>query len=324
MINSTLYPSLVFMGTPAFAVPALEAILAHGYHVSGVVTVPDKPAGRGKKLKESDVKIFAKDHNLPVAQPENLRDPAFIHLLRSWNPDLIVVVAFRILPIEVFTIPILGTFNLHASLLPQYRGAAPIQRVIMNGEKTTGLTTFLLNDRVDTGDILLNVELQIGEDETGGELHDRMMKAGADLVIETIEAILNGTIAPIQQNPDSSKPIQPAPKINRDDCKICWTDPGIKIFNNIRALSPYPASFTTLYHPDQGNLTLRVFKAAFAPGSTGSTVPILVSDGRSSLQIKLPDGVISLLDVQLQDRKRMNINDFLNGFPILTGWKLAE
>lgn len=230
---------IVFMGTPEFAVPSLRALVRSGYNVVGVVTTPDKPAGRGQKLHESDVKIAARELGLPILQPEKLRDPAFVSAMEELRPDLGIVIAFRMLPEVVWAMPRLGTFNLHASLLPQYRGAAPINWAIINGESKTGVTTFLLNHEIDKGAILGQVEMPIQPEDNVGTLYDRLMTVGADLVVQTVERIAAGEITPVVQ-PDEDASLRPAPKIFKNDCLIDWTQSGKRIIDFIRGLSPYP------------------------------------------------------------------------------------
>lgn len=313
---------IVFMGTPAFAVASLKALVINGYDVAGVVTVPDKPAGRGRKLRQSEVKEFALEHHLPLAQPVSLRDPAFLQTLRGWKPDLIIVVAFRMLPEEVWKIPPMGTFNLHASLLPQYRGAAPVNRAIMAGDTLTGLTTFLIDDQIDTGGILLQTPVEIGAEESAGELHDKLMEVGAQLVQKTVDLISKGEAKP-QPQIIPSEGLRTAPKIHKEETFLNWNRPVLEILNTIRGLSPYPAAIMVLKHPDQGMLTAKVFKASMFTMETRHNAPTLVSDGKHYLHIHLVDGVIAITDLQLQGRKRMEIKEFLRGFPVLSGWLLA-
>ncbi|HRZ43480.1 MAG TPA: methionyl-tRNA formyltransferase [Bacteroidales bacterium] len=324
MSHTAVNPCLkiVYMGTPEFSVPVLEGLVQSRHSVCGVVTVPDKPAGRGKKLRASAVKEAALKMGLPLAQPEILREKGFLELLRHWNPDLIVVVAFRMLPHEVYTLPRFGSINLHASLLPFYRGAAPIQRAIMNGEHTSGLTTFFLDHKTDTGAMIIQERMEIWADETAGELHDRMMVAGVPLVLKTVEAIADGTVSPVPQPPVSGQ-IPTAPKITRDDCRIRWEAPAFQIHNQIRGLSPYPGAFTLLTHPTHGSQVLKIFRSQLLPLTTSpQEFPAISTDGRTYLRFLLPDGVISVQEVQLQDRNRMITKDFLRGFAAGEGWKL--
>ncbi|MEJ5303929.1 MAG: methionyl-tRNA formyltransferase [Bacteroidales bacterium] len=328
---------LVYMGTPEFAVAPMKAIIEEGFSVEAVVTVPDKPAGRGQKLSPSAVKVFAREKGLRVLQPVSLRDPSFINELKSINPDLIIVVAFRILPKEVYALPPLGTFNLHASLLPAYRGAAPIQRAVMNGESQTGLTTFLLDQGIDTGKILFQKPMTISPEETAGELHDRMMMESPEIVLATIRFLAEGKIyshpqlklvnAP--QPPDASA-YPSAPKILKSDCHIDWNRPVIEIFNQIRGLSPYPAAYIELQGPANESFHLKIYKASAALVELSELATILkqdyqpgdlICDGRKNLFIKALDGFLKILEVQLQGKKRLNIEEFLRGFKLEGQWK---
>ena len=310
------------MGTPQFAVASLDHILRKGYDVPCIVTAPDKPAGRGRKISFSEVKKFALENNLPLLQPNNLKDPEFIAEVRNHQPDIIVVVAFRMLPPEVWKIPPLGTINLHASLLPQYRGAAPINRAIMNGEKRTGLTTFFIDEKIDTGKIILQHEMAIGDNETAGELHDRMLVPGAGLIVRTLELIFKDKAKPLPQSSIRIDPLIPAPKITRDDTVIDWNRPVREIHNQIRGLSPVPAATTTLIHPDKGKLSLRIFRTGFYPETNRVNAPQILTNGKKFMHILLTDGRLVLLEVQLSDRRRMAIDDFLRGFSLDMGWRI--
>lgn len=315
-------PKILFMGTPQFAVVSLGHILRKGYDVPCVVTAPDKPAGRGRKMSFSAVKKFALDNDLPLLQPKNLKDSDFISEVRKHQPDIIVVVAFRMLPKEVWRIPPLGTINLHASLLPQYRGAAPINHAIMNGEKKTGLTTFYIDEKIDTGKIIMQHEMDIGDDETAGELHERMLLPGAELVVRTIALISSGIVKPVPQSNTLSGSLKTAPRLHKDDTIIDWSRPARDIQNQIRGLSPVPAATTTLIHPDKGQISLRIFRAAFSPEANDIDYPEIHTDRKKFMHILLPDGRLELLDVQLSDRKRMAIDDFLRGFSLDLGWRI--
>ena len=238
------------MGTPEFAVESLKAIIGAGYHVRGVITSHDKPSGRGLRMHPSPVKEFAVEHNIPVLQPLKLKDPDFLEALRKWQADLQVIVAFRMFPEEVWSMPPLGTFNLHASLLPQYRGAAPINWAVMNGETKTGVTTFFLNHEIDKGSVILREETAISPDETAGDVHDRLMVIGAELVVKTIEGIASGKAGAIdQQLMENTAPLRPAPKLFKSDCKIDWNRDSVSIYNFIRGLSPHPAAWSELQTP---------------------------------------------------------------------------
>lgn len=320
MSSDTKPLSIVFMGTPEFAVETLAYLLRTGYHVAGVVTVPDKPAGRGRKVTESAVKQFALQHQLPLLQPERLSDPVFVEELRNWNPDLIIVVAFRMLPEAVWRMPRFGTFNLHASLLPLYRGAAPIHRAIMDGVKTTGLTTFFIDHKIDTGTILLQQPMEVGDDETTGELHDRMKEAGGALVAATVDMIATGKDQSLARAQQVEGVLPTAPKIFKEDTLIDWRRPAREIYNQIRGLSPSPAAVARFKHPIQGEITMKVFRAAIDCQSAGIGPPAIDTDGKNSIRILLPDGAIELLEVQLSDRKRMKTADLLRGFPLDHHW----
>ncbi len=296
---------IIFMGTPDFAVASLNALLEANYDIVGVVTAPNKPAGRGQKIKESAVKTFAIEKGLRILQPEKLKDPAFIFELKSLQADLQVVVAFRMLPEVVWNMPPKGTINLHASLLPKYRGAAPINWAIINGETETGVTTFFLTHEIDTGDILFAEKTAINENDTAGDLHDKLMNIGAELLVKTVQSIENGDYKEMPQ-PDT-KTIH-APKIFKENCKISWSRPVVDVFNHIRGLSPYPAAYTLFE-----DKALKIFKAEmdhteppFLPGG-------FLSDGKTYLKFACKDGFIFVKDVQLEGKKRMGVEEFLRG-----------
>lgn len=303
------------MGTPEFAVPSLKILLDHGYPVVSVVTTPDKPQGRGQKIAPSAIKGFASDRHIPVLQPEDLKDPGFVTAVTQLQPELIVVVAFRILPPSVFNIPSKGAFNLHASLLPKFRGAAPINWAIINGEEETGVTTFLLQERVDTGSILLQESVRIGADENAGELHDRLSRLGAEVVLKTVRMIESGTANPLRQNESEASR---APKIFREDCRIRWTEPAVRVHNFVRGLSPIPCAWTT----SQGKM-LRIYRTALA-GGTGESPGVITDVQPDRLVIGTSGGQISLEEVQLEGRKRMAIAEFLRGHHIQPGDRLGE
>lgn len=294
------------MGTPDFAVASLDALVQANFDVVAVVTAPDKPAGRGQKLNESAVKKYAVEKGIPVLQPEKLKNPEFIEELRSYKADLQVVVAFRMLPEIVWNMPAKGTINLHGSLLPQYRGAAPINHAIINGEKESGVTTFFLKQEIDTGDIILSDSVPIADDETAGELHDKLMVVGANLLVKTLRAIEanNITEQPQPQNDD----LKHAPKIFKEDCKIDWNSPAQTIHNLIRGLSPYPTAFTMLNEKN-----LKVFKAEIEDKEPGIVAGGFLTDGKTYLKFAAKDGFIKLLDIQYEGKKRMLIEDFLRG-----------
>lgn len=300
---------IVFMGTPDFAVASLEALIKSKNKVVGVVTAPDRPAGRGQKIKESAVKQCANIYDIPVLQPERLRDPEFLKQLKELEADLQVVVAFRMLPEVVWNMPKKGTINVHASLLPQYRGAAPINHAILNGEKETGVTTFLLNHQIDTGNILLSKKTEISKTDDAGTLHDKLMYLGADLLIETVEQLSANNLTPIaQKSLIENENLNPAPKIFRNDCKIDWSKDSETIYNHIRGLSPYPGAFTEL-----DKKTLKVYKSKIGDEASQHQPGQLITDGKSFIKIAAQDNYLYLLELQLQGKKKMNTEDFLRG-----------
>lgn len=313
---------LIYFGTPEFAASQLEAIIAAGYEVVAVVTVPDKPAGRGKKIQCSEVKVTAQKHGLPLLQPEKLKDPTFLQALESYHADLFVVVAFRMLPAVVWKMPALGTFNLHASLLPQYRGAAPINHAIINGESVTGLTTFFLNEEIDKGAVIMRESVSIRPDETAGELHDELMLLGNKLVVETIRRIENNDIQPITQDkiaPDTV--LKEAPKISKEFCYIPWDRDCHAIYNHIRGLSPYPAAHTRLKSEQGAELELKVFASEIEQGTPAESTGTVITDNKTFLKIAANDGYIHLTLLQQAGKKAMNVTDFLRGFRFEGQWK---
>ncbi len=316
---------IVFMGTPDFAVASLEAILNAGYQVIAVITAPDKPAGRGKKLSKPAVKRFAVEHELKVLQPPKLKNPKFLEELKMLKADLQVVVAFRMLPELVWDMPPMGTINLHASLLPQYRGAAPIHHAIINGEKETGLTTFLLQKEIDTGNILFQKKLKIGPGETVGELHDRMMVAGGELLVKTIERVRKGEITPI----DQQRLIQPetllksAPKIFKEKCRIQWNNDLDTVHNFIRGLSPFPGAFSELNSPKGKTIIVKIFKASREKSSTQLHPGTILTDGKTYLKVAVVDGFIRLHELQLAGKKRLQTAELLRGFTLDDDWHFA-
>ncbi len=313
---------IVYMGTPEFAVAPLQALLGHGYKVVGVVTVPDKPSGRGLKMNESAVKKFAVEHELPVLQPEKLKDPAFLEALAAWKADLFVVVGFRMLPEAVWSMPKLGTFNLHAALLPQYRGAAPINWAVINGESLTGVTTFMIDSKIDTGGIILRQEHRIGPADTAGDVHDALMGIGSELVLQTVEGLIQGNVETRVQRSfiQGSELLHPAPKLTRELCHIDWNDTTKNIYNLVRGLSPYPTADTELAvaETDAAPVQLKVF---FGEPLEESLLPTprpapgtVLSDGKNYLAVATADGALSLKDIQLAGKKRMDVKSFLLGF----------
>ena len=313
---------IAYFGTPEFAASQLEAILNAGYEVAVVVTMPDKPAGRGRQIQYSDVKKTALEHGLPLLQPEKLKDPTFLEQLAAYQANLFVVVAFRMLPAVVWQMPELGTFNLHASLLPQYRGAAPINFAIINGESETGLTTFFLNEEIDKGAVIMREHIGIRPDETAGELHDELMLLGNKMVVETIEKIASGTIAALpQEELSEGQPLKPAPKITKEFCNIDWSQDCPTVYNHIRGLSPYPAAHTQLVSETGDTIDLKVFAAETEICQPDVPVGSVVTDNKKYLKIALRDGFIHLTKVQQAGKKAMPITDFLRGTPLNGDWK---
>ena len=309
---------VVFMGTPDFAVSSLDAICQAGYNVVGVVTVPDRQTGRGLKVTYSPVKQYALDHQLPLLQPEKLRDEQFQATLRSWDADIFVVVAFRMLPQSVWAMPSMGTFNLHASLLPQYRGAAPINWAIINGEQETGVTTFMLNERIDEGGILLQRTTPITPDDNAETLHDRLASMGSQLVVETLRGLQQGTLHP-QPQPIVTE-LNLAPKIFKPDCAINWNQEGRRVVDFIRGLSPYPAA-TMLMEDDKGQEhSFKVFQASFQ-SDANSAVGQLVTEKKSVLKIGVKDGFLHVLSLQLSGKKRITAEEFLRGHDV-KNWRI--
>ena len=308
---------IVFMGTPEFAVATLGSLLMNGINVVAVVTSPDKPSGRGRKITKSAVKDFAEFSNLPLLQPSNLKDQDFIDTLKKLEADLFIVVAFRMLPEEVWKIPALGTINLHASLLPDYRGAAPINHVIINGETRTGITTFFIDEKIDTGNILLREEVQIFPFENAGDLQDRLMKQGALLVIKTLANIMENKIKVLLQTKliDQHKPLKLAPKIHPGDCIINWNNETLKVHNLVRGLAPYPCS-KSWFRSDSTTISFKIFESypeieehSFKPGT-------IFSDEKNYIRISCKDGFLSISSLQLEGKKRMTTVEFLRGFKI--------
>ena len=303
---------IVFLGTPDFAVESLSRLVDGGYNVVGVVTMPDKPAGRGHKLLHSPVKKYALEHGLHLMQPVKLKDPAFVEELRSLDADLFIVIAFRMLPEIVWSMPPLGTFNLHASLLPRYRGAAPINRAVMNGDTETGVTTFMLKHEIDTGDILRQERVAINPDDNVGDVHDRLMTLGADLTIDTVEHIIAGDLKPVAQNEliGDTEPT-PAPKIFAEDMEIDWTRPAPQIHNQVRGLSPYPAARARFAFGD-GEESVKIYRTAIAPGKAASA-PGTIQVAADHMYVSTGDGVLEILDLQPAGKKCMPVADYLRG-----------
>lgn len=315
---------IAYFGTPEFAASQLEAILGAGYEVAVVVTMTDKPAGRGRKIQFSDVKKTALEHNLPLLQPEKLKDQEFLKQLTSYQANLFIVVAFRMLPAVVWQMPELGTFNLHASLLPQYRGAAPINFAIINGETETGLTTFFLNEEIDKGAIIMREKVSIRPDETAGELHDELMSLGNKVVVETIKKIEKREVKALpQEELYENQLLKPAPKITKEFCNIDWNQDCQTVYNHIRGLSPYPAAHTQLISEEGETIDLKVFLTKIELCRTGLPVGSVVTDNKKHLKIALCDGFISLTNVQQSGKKAMPIDDFLRGTQLKGDWKTS-
>lgn len=300
---------IIFMGTPDFAVASLKALLDAGENVVAVITSPDKPAGRGQKLHQSAVKEFALANNLPVLQPEKLKNIDFLATLKSYKADIQVVVAFRMLPEVVWNMPSLGTINVHASLLPQYRGAAPINHAIINGEKESGVSTFLLQHEIDTGNILLSTKAKIDDNDNAGSLHDKLMVAGAETLIKTIKGFKDQTLIPMPQEDVITENLKHAPKIFKEDCKIDWNNTSENVYNKIRGLSPYPASFTSI-----DNKVLKIYEASKEENTINLPIGEYTTDKKSYIKYASADGLINLKTIQIEGKKRMTVEEFLRGY----------
>lgn len=301
---------VVFMGTPEFAATSLHEINTNSHHeVVGVVTVPDKPSGRGQKVHISDVKKYAVENNLNLLQPEKLRDEKFVEDLKALNADVFVIVAFRMLPQVVWSIPTKGTFNLHGSLLPQYRGAAPINWAVMNGDKETGVTTFLIDEKIDTGNILIADKVKIENNDNVGKIHDELMHIGAKLVVKTLDGLENDSLKPHPQ--DETLELKHAPKIFKEDCKIDWKDSIVNIHNKIRGLSPYPCAWTT-YGNDENYKSLKIY-AGLKTDLTLDAKDFEIVLQKNNMYINLPQGVYEILELQPEGKRRMLAKDFING-----------
>ncbi|MBO4724256.1 MAG: methionyl-tRNA formyltransferase [Bacteroidaceae bacterium] len=305
---------IVFMGTPEFAEFTLRRLVEDGYNIIGVVTMPDKPIGRhGSVLQSSPVKKYAVEQGIPVLQPEKLKDPAFIEQLSALKADLQIVVAFRMLPEIVWNMPRLGTFNLHGSLLPQYRGAAPINWAIINGDKETGVTTFFLKHEIDTGDIIYKESIPILPTDNAGTIHDRLMELGADLTVRTLDDIIADRVKPIPQDSIPADELRPAPKIFKETCRIDWNQPTAKVNDFIRGLSPYPAAWTVLHTSSGEDLDFKIFAAAPISCTPAQKPGTIMCDGRKSLCVATADGALKLQEVQIAGKKRMDVCAFLCG-----------
>lgn len=303
-------PKIVFFGTPEFAVCSLKRILDDGYEVAAVVTMPDKESGRGRKISQSDVKKFAVENGLRVLQPEKLKSPEFIEELRKINADLFIVIAFRMLPEVVWSMPRLGTFNLHGSLLPKYRGAAPINRAIMNGEKETGVTTFFLKHEIDTGDMIQQRKIEILDEDNAGTIHDKLMELGAEMVSQTISAITDGTL---ETFPQPEGEFIPAPKIFKEDCRIDWAQDSVYIHNLVRGLSPYPATFSTLVLENGREMDVKIFRTALCHRNSDSRPGQIIVENRRMF-VKTADAMLEVLEIQPSGKRPMEVHDFLLGY----------
>ena len=321
------------MGTPDFAVEALRQLVEGGYNVVGVITMPDKPAGRGHKIQYSPVKQYALEQNLPLLQPEKLKDEAFVEALREWKADLQIVVAFRMLPEVVWNMPRLGTFNLHASLLPQYRGAAPINWAVINGDTETGITTFFLKHEIDTGEVIQQVRVPIADTDNVEVVHDKLMMLGGKLVLETVDAILNGTVKPIPQEEMAVVgELRPAPKIFKETCRIDWNQPVKKIYDFIRGLSPYPAAWSELIASEKESVVGKIFEVEKivkkndkrCRNSRGRFCKVgsIETDGKKYIKVSVPGGFVSILSLQLPGKKRLKIDELLRGYHLEDGCKM--
>ena len=307
------------MGTPDFAVSSLDAIVEAGYEVGAVVTVPDRKSGRGQKVTFSPVKEYALAQGFPILQPEKLRDPQFLEALRGVGADIFVVVAFRMLPEVVWAMPPKGTFNLHASLLPQYRGAAPINWAIIRGEGETGVTTFLLNEHIDEGQILMQEKTPIRPEDNAGTLHDRLAEIGSRLVVETLEGLSDGTLHPHPQ--EEMGELKPAPKIFKPDCAIGWRGRCKEIFDFVRGLSPYPAATTTMSNSQGETVEMKIFEVAYAEEMHKEPLGTIITDKKNELKIAVTDGYITILSLQISGKKRITASEFLRGYDV-SSWKL--
>lgn len=311
------------MGTPDFAVESLRQLVEGGYNVAGVITMPDKPAGRGHKIQYSPVKQYALSQNLPLLQPQNLKDESFIQSLRDWKADLQIVVAFRMLPEVVWNMPRLGTFNLHASLLPQYRGAAPINWAVINGDTETGITTFFLKHEIDTGEVIRQQRVPIADTDNVEVVYDKLMMLGGKLVVETVDDILNDRVKPMPQEEMAvAGELRPAPKIFKETCRIDWNRPVKKIYDFVRGLSPYPGAWTELISPEGETVVLKIFESEKNVEKHGLIPGTIVTDGKKTIKIAVPDGFLSILSLQLPGKKRLKTDELLRGFRLTEAYKV--
>ena len=300
---------IVFMGTPDFAVGTLKALTENKYQVVGVITAPDKPAGRGRKIQQSAVKAYALEHHLPILQPTNLKNEQFLNELQALQADIQIVVAFRMLPKVVWNMPKLGTFNLHASLLPDYRGAAPINWAIINGETKTGVTTFFINENIDTGAILLQEEVEIPLHYSAGDLHDALMVIGSNLVLKTVDLIENGSYTVKKQVLEDTKP---APKLNKENCAIDWNDAMLNIYNKIRGLSPYPAAWTTLYNSDE-KIEVKIYETQIMEETHDFEIGKVLAT-KKEIKVAVNNGYINILELKIAGKRKMDAKSLCNGY----------
>ncbi|KAA6352565.1 Methionyl-tRNA formyltransferase [termite gut metagenome] len=313
---------IVYMGTPEFAVQPLLQLKEGGYNIAGVITIPDKPAGRGYKIQYSPVKQYALEQNLPLLQPEKLKNEIFIESLRHWEADLQIVVAFRMLPEVIWNMPHLGTFNLHASLLPQYRGAAPINWAVINGEIETGVTTFFLQHDIDTGKIIRQVSIPVSDMDNVKIVHDKLMISGSRLVIETVDDIINNTINPIpQETIKVTGKLHPAPKISKETCRINWNQPVKRIYDFIRGLSPYPTAWTELQTPDGERIPIKIFESEKIIRTHSLFPGMIETDGKTYINVGATDGFIGIHTIQFPSKKRLTTAEVLRGFRLTEEYK---
>ena len=311
------------MGTPDFAVEALRCLVEGGYNVVGVITMPDKPAGRGHQIKYSPVKQYALDQQLPLLQPEKLKDEAFVEALRAWKADLQIVVAFRMLPEVVWNMPRLGTFNLHASLLPQYRGAAPINWAVINGDTETGITTFFLQHAIDTGEVIQQVAVPIADTDNVEVVHDKLMLLGGRLVVETVEAILADTVKPVPQEEMAVVgELRSAPKIFKETCRIDWSKPAKQVYDFVRGLSPYPAAWSEWIDSEGKTAVVKVFETSKCIESHTLALGTILTDGKTYLKVAVSDGFIAILSLQLPGKKRLKTEELLRGFRLTEAYRM--
>ncbi|MFO8129827.1 MAG: methionyl-tRNA formyltransferase [Bacteroidales bacterium] len=316
---------IVFMGTPEFAVESLDILIRNGYSVAGVVTAPDRPSGRGKKIRYSPVKNYALEKGITVLQPEKLNDTGFLRALRSMSPNLQVVVAFRMLPKAVWDMPEYGTFNLHASLLPDYRGAAPMNWVLINGESKTGVTTFFLNGNIDTGNIIMSKEVSLGSDETYGELHDRLMVIGAELVLETVKALERDEVQVTgQETLARGRQLHTAPKIYKEDCRIDFYRNAKQVHDLVRGLNPLPGAFCGLRSPCGDTTLLKIFRTSYSLHDHIAEPGSIHTDKHSFLKVFARSGYVLVKELQIAGKRRMKTADFLRGFPLDDSWKMTS